>query len=142
MFAESNPIGHDAGRRNCPHCGNPIELVTENPDDELVCPSCGSSFRLDPDRTQMWSKDKLPRLEKFELIEQVGRGVFGTVYRARDTQLQRTVAVKVPRSGQLMSDEDEDRFVREARNAAQLQHPGIVSVYEVGRSDTFPYIVS
>ncbi len=142
MSAESNPTGHDASRRNCPHCGNPIELVTENPNDELVCPSCGSSFRLDPDRTRMWSKDKLPRLDKFELIEQVGRGVFGTVYRARDTQLQRTVAVKVPRSGQLMSDEDEDRFVREARNAAQLQHPGIVSVYEVGRSDTFPYIVS
>ena len=89
---------------NCPHCRNPIELVTDNPDDEVVCPSCGSTFQLDRDRTQSWSKDKLPQLGKFELIEAVGRGAFGTVYRARDTQLQRTVAIKVPRSGQLATD--------------------------------------
>ena len=83
----------------------------------------------------------LPALGKFELLETVGRGAFGTVYRARDTQLDRIVAVKVPRSGQLSTAEDEDRLVREARNAAQLQHPGIVPVYEVGRSESFPYIV-
>jgi serine/threonine protein kinase len=116
--------------------------VAHSPEEEVICPSCGSSFRLDPDRTQSWAKDKLPKLGKFELIEAVGRGAFGTVYRARDTQLQRIVAVKVPRSGQLSTDEDEDRFVREARNAAQLNHPSIVPVHEVGRSDTFPYIVS
>ena len=127
---------------NCPHCRNPIELVADGPTEEVICPSCGSSFRLDPDRTQSWNKDKLPTLGKFELIEAVGRGAFGTVYRARDKQLQRIVAVKVPRSGQLVTSEDEDRFVREARNAAQLNHPGIVPVHEVGRSDTFPYIVS
>jgi serine/threonine-protein kinase len=127
---------------NCPHCRNPIEIVADSPMEEVVCPSCGSSFRLDPDHTQSWSKDKLPTLGKFELIEAVGRGAFGTVYKARDTQLMRTVAVKVPRSGRLTTDEDEDRFVREARNVAQLQHSGIVPVYEVGRSDTFPYIVS
>ena len=56
--------------------------------------------------------------------------------------MQRTVAVKVPRNGQLTTHEDEDRFVREARNAAQLQDSGIVPVYEVGRSDEFTYIVS
>jgi tetratricopeptide (TPR) repeat protein/tRNA A-37 threonylcarbamoyl transferase component Bud32 len=129
-------------RVNCPHCRNPIGVVAESAEQEVLCPSCGSSFRLDPDRAQSWSKDKLPTLGKFELIEAVGRGAFGTVYRARDSQLQRIVAVKVPRSGQLATDEDEDRFVREARNVAQLQHPGIVPVYEVGRSETFPYIVS
>lgn len=127
---------------NCPHCRNPIEVVADCADEEVICPSCGSSFRLDPSRTQSWAKDKLPKLGKFELIEAVGRGAFGTVYRSRDTQLQRIVAVKVPRSGQLATDEDEDRFVREARNAAQLQHPGIVPVHEVGRSETLPYIVS
>ncbi len=127
---------------NCPHCNTPIEIVTENPDEDILCPSCGSSFRIDRDHTQSWSKDALPRLGKFELIEAVGRGACGTVYRARDTQLQRIVALKVPRSGRLATDEDLDRFVREARNAAQLQHAGIVPVYEVGHSDTFPYIVS
>ncbi len=107
-----------------------------------MCPSCGSTFRLDADRTQTWSKDKLPTLGKFQLLSVAGRGAFGTVYRARDLKLQRIVAVKLPRSGQLTSDEDEDRFVREARSVAQLQHPGIVPVYEVGRSETLPYIVS
>ncbi len=127
---------------NCPHCQSPIEPVVESAEEEVVCPSCGSSFHIDPDRTQDWSKDKLPKLDKFELIEAVGRGAFGTVYRARDKRLERIVAVKVPRSGQLATEEDEDRFVREARNAAQLQHPGIVPVYEVGRGESFPYIVS
>jgi eukaryotic-like serine/threonine-protein kinase len=127
---------------NCPHCRSPIEFVTDGPDEEIICPSCGSSFRVDPYHSQTWNKGKLPQLGKFELIEAMGRGAFGTVYRARDTQLQRMVAVKVPRSGRLATDEDEARFVREARNAAQLQHAGIVPVYEVGRSETFPYIVS
>ena len=127
---------------SCPHCHNLIEIVAGSPEDEVLCPSCGSSFKLDPDRTQTWSKDKLPTLGKFELIEVVGRGAFGTVYRARDKQLERVVAVKVPRSGQLATREDDDRFAREARNAAQLQHAGIVPVYEVGRCDTFSYLVS
>ena len=129
-------------RINCPHCHSPIELVVGNPFEEVLCPSCGSSFDLQPDHTQSCAQDSLPKLGKFELLDAVGRGAFGTVYRARDTQLRRVVAIKVPRSGKLATDEDEDRFVREARNSAHLQHPGIVPVYEVGRSETFPFIVS
>jgi serine/threonine protein kinase len=51
------------------------------------------------------------------------------------------VALKIPRSGTLAAAEDEDRFFREARNAAQLRHPGIVPVFEVGRSEQFPYMI-
>ncbi len=129
-------------RLNCPHCHNPIELAAGAEEDLLVCPACGSTFRLDATRTQTWSSQRLPQLGRFKLLEAVGRGSFGTVYRARDTQLDRLVAIKVPRSGRLSSQEDEDRFEREARNVAQLQHPGIVPVYEVGRSEAFPFIVS
>ncbi|MBI2479120.1 MAG: protein kinase [Planctomycetia bacterium] len=128
-------------RLNCPHCRNPIEIV-EAEDADVICPSCGSSFMLDADRTQSWSPEKLPTLGKFRLEKAVGRGAFGTVYRARDTELDRVVAVKIPRSGKLATQEDEDRFIREARSVAQLQHPSIVAVHEVGRSDTFPYIVA
>jgi serine/threonine protein kinase/tetratricopeptide (TPR) repeat protein len=142
MCADMNAPRRIPIHLNCPHCHNPIELVAGEIQDEVVCPSCGSSFHLDPERTEPFSPDKLPALGKFELISVVGRGAFGTVYRARDTQLHRTVAVKVPRGGQLTTHEDEDRFVREARNAAQLQHAGIVPVYEVGRSEAFTYIVS
>ncbi|HQU41658.1 MAG TPA: protein kinase, partial [Pirellulales bacterium] len=128
-------------RLNCPHCQAPI-AVADVTDDEAVCPSCGSSFNLGRDRTLSWSPQKLPMLGKFELLSAVGRGAFGTVYRARDTQLDRLVAVKVPRSGRFSTADDEDRFVREARMVARLHHPGIVPVYEVGRTDEFPYIVA
>jgi len=75
-------------------------------------------------------------------LEAVGRGAFGTVYRARDTQLDRIVAVKVPRSGTFATKEDGDRFVREARSVAQLHHSAVVPVYEVGHTDEVPYIVT
>jgi tRNA A-37 threonylcarbamoyl transferase component Bud32 len=135
------PLQGGAVRLNCPHCHNPIELVVER-QEEVVCPSCGSSFHLDAGRTQTWSKDKLPMLGKFSLLSRIGFGAFGTVYKAFDTELKRSVALKIPRSGMLAAVEDEDRFLREARNAAQLRHSGIVPVFEVGHSEQFPYIVS
>ena len=67
------------------------------------------------------------RLGKFELLEELGVGSFGHVFRARDTELDRPVAIKVLRAGRLASQEEVDRFLREARSAAQLVHPGIVS---------------
>lgn len=62
-------------------------------------------------------------------------GAYGTVWRARDTQLDRLVAIKVPRAGNLPDGYELDRFLREARNAAQLRHPAIVPVHDVGRED-------
>jgi len=145
--AHGKAYGEDAERRsgirlNCPHCQNPIAIVDDSEEDEVLCPTCGSQFRVDPDRTEVGAPEKLRSIGKFDLLEIVGRGAFGTVYRARDTELDRIVAVKVPRSGTFATDEDEDRFVREARSVAQLNHPGIVPVYEVGRSESYPYIVT
>jgi serine/threonine protein kinase len=75
------------------------------------------------------------RLGKFELVEELGTGSFGYVYRARDAELDRTVAIKILRAGRLASREDVDRFLREARSAAQLKHPGIVALYETGQTE-------
>jgi tetratricopeptide (TPR) repeat protein/tRNA A-37 threonylcarbamoyl transferase component Bud32 len=83
-----------------------------------------------------------PRLGQFELLEAVGQGAFGTVYRARDVELDRVVAVKVPRPDHSVTPADVERFLREARSAAGLSHPGIVPVYEVGRAGAVPYIVT
>ena len=83
----------------------------------------------------------LTRLGHFELIEQLGVGGFGTVWKARDKELGRHVAVKFPRRGQLSPGEAE-QFLREARAAAQLRHPNIVTVHEVGRDGERVYIVS
>jgi serine/threonine protein kinase len=75
------------------------------------------------------------RLGQFELLEELGMGSFGHVFRARDTKLGRTVAIKMLRAGGLASREEIDRFLREARSAAQLQHPGLVALYETGQTE-------
>jgi eukaryotic-like serine/threonine-protein kinase len=127
----------------CPHCRNPIELVRLPAGEEVVCPACGSTFRLERESTTPWSPRGGQRLlGRFELIETVGVGAFGTVYKARDPQLDRVVAIKVPRAGNLTTDEERDRFRREARSVAQLRHPGIVPVHEVGEHEEVPYLVS
>src|SRR5262249_51789229 len=75
-------------------------------------------------------------------LEQVGVGAFGTVWRARDGELGRTVALKVLHASLLATPADRERFFREARAAAQLRHPGIVTVHEVATPDGLPAIVS
>ncbi|NOX53027.1 MAG: protein kinase [Planctomycetes bacterium] len=80
-------------------------------------------------------------LAHFELLDQLGGGAFGTVWRARDTKLDRIVAVKIPRTS-AQTPRDRELFLREARAAARLRHPNIVAVHEVGQLDDFTFIVS
>ena len=75
------------------------------------------------------------RLGKFALVEELGVGSFGTVYRALDTELGRTVAINILRAGRLAGREEADRFLREARSAAQFKHPGLVALYETGQTE-------
>src|SRR6266852_5526782 len=127
----------------CPHCQNPIEVVEDPAPAEIVCPSCGSSLHLEGRATVGASLRPGQRdLGKFELLDIVGIGAFGTVYKARDPELDRIVAIKVPRAGNLGSSGDADRFLREARSVAQLRHPSIVPVYEAGHADSLPFLVS
>lgn len=79
---------------------------------------------------------------RFELMEHVGVGAFGTVYKAHDPQLRRLVAVKVPRLACIMGQNEHERFFREARSMAHLKHPAIVPVHEVGEEGGLPYLVS
>lgn len=75
------------------------------------------------------------RLDRFELRSELGVGSFGYVFEAWDPRLERVVALKVQRAGSLASSEDVQRFLREARSAAQLKHPSIVSLYETGQTE-------
>jgi hypothetical protein len=98
----------------CPHCYSPLEL-DRLPRGEVICPACGSAFQLEVESTATWSsRSGVQRVGRFELIETVGLGAFGTVYKARDPHLDRIVAIKVPRSGSLATDQDRNRFRREA----------------------------
>jgi serine/threonine-protein kinase len=82
----------------------------------------------------------MDKLGKYELIAELGRGGFATVYRARDTKMEHEVALKVI-TGHFT---DETAFVRrfrqEARVAANLRHPNIVPVYDFGEVDGALYI--
>jgi len=80
------------------------------------------------------------RLGPYEIVACLGKGGMGEVYRARDTRLGREVAVKVLPSALLTNSDRLRRFEEEARRASSLNHPNILSVYDVGTVDSAPYI--
>ena len=82
------------------------------------------------------------RLGRYELRAVIGRGSFGDVHRAWDPAVGREVALKRPRPGWRAFPDAADRFVREARGAANLRHPHIVPVYDAGEVDGEPYLIS
>jgi serine/threonine protein kinase/WD40 repeat protein len=80
------------------------------------------------------------RIGRYHILEALGRGAAGTVYRAHDPKFDRDVALKVLRPDRPMSTETIQRFEREARIVAQLRHPYIVPFHELGESDGFRYL--
>jgi serine/threonine-protein kinase len=83
----------------------------------------------------------LVRIGRYELIELAGQGSLGVLYRGRDTVLGREVAVKVMAAGLLGDTAARNRFFREAKAAARLQHVNIVTIFEFGEHDETPFIV-
>ncbi len=80
------------------------------------------------------------RIGRYQILEELGQGAMGTVYRGRDEVLDRDVAVKVMSKG-IADADSRARFLREARAAARLQHPNIVVIYELGEHEGAPFMV-
>jgi len=81
------------------------------------------------------------RLGPYEIAAQIGKGGMGEVYRARDTRLDRTVAIKVLPAETASDADARTRFEREARAVAALDHPHICGIYDVGTVDGTHYLV-
>ena len=82
-----------------------------------------------------------PRIGRYEIVEQIGRGGMGVVYRAHDPVLDRDVAIKSILGDFSPESSAAEQFEREARAAARLQHANIITIYELGMSEGSPYIV-
>ncbi len=76
----------------------------------------------------------------YEVQSELGRGGMGVVYKARQTALNRTIALKVLLGGAHVSEEARARFRREAESAARVRHPNVVQVYEIGEHEGVPFV--
>src|SRR6266480_1474205 len=117
----------DPNTISCPRCGLPVDIGDAEPLSRVPCPACGERVRI------------ARSFDHFELRETLGTGGMGTVYRARDTQLDRDVALKLLRKD--LGPEYANQLQQEARITASVNHPHVVQVFSFGHDHDQYYLV-
>ncbi len=113
----------------CPSCGTTVDTTAAEPLARIACPACGKKIRVE--RT----------FDHFVLVETLGVGGMGTVYKARDMQLDRFVALKLLRRDLGGEEDHKARLQQEARIAAAVNHPYVIQVFDSGTDHGQFYVV-
>jgi serine/threonine protein kinase len=115
--------------QTCPGCGTPVDTTAADPLERIPCPNCAKKVRVQ--RT----------FDHFLVVETLGVGGMGTVYKARDTELDRFVALKLLRRDLGGEMDHNARLQQEARIAASLNHPNVIQVFDSGTDHGQFYVV-
>jgi len=126
----------------CPEC------QTDNPETATFCADCGTKITSPKDigvtKTLITHEERLQKgstiAGRYQILEELGRGGMGVVYKAEDTKLKRTVALKFLPPELTHIPDVKDRFMREAQAAAALDHPNICTVYEFDEAEEKTFI--
>lgn len=130
------PLSPDVTPGHCPKCLMQVAFESEAP--PLSGPATASSGQ----GSQAWNLDQLASLfPELSIIEQVGSGGMGVVYKAKQKQLDRLVAVKLVRPDLCDDPAFAERFTREARAMARLSHPAIINVFDFGQREKFYFFI-
>ncbi|MGI8820663.1 MAG: serine/threonine-protein kinase [Chthoniobacterales bacterium] len=119
----------DVPPETCPKCGTLVDVSQAEPLAAIDCPGCGEKIRVQP------------AFDNFVVVETLGAGGMGAVYKARDTRLDRMVALKVLRRELSADPTEAARLEQEARVTAAVNHPNVVQVYSTGTAHGQIYLV-